>query len=118
MVFQCSTSALQHIGAPAKAVDQSQQCDGCGDDKLEQDGAAKVRQRGCSRQRVWDNEGEAARMRQRGRGSKGGPHLTMTSKDGVSKERIEYGRAVSNCSKELAQKSHIKKNYKHNQIKN
>ena len=30
------------------------------------------------------------------------PHLTTTSKDGVSKERIEYGRAVSNCSKELA----------------
>ena len=45
-------------------------------------------------------------------------HLTTTSKDGVSKERIEYGRAVSNCSKELAQKSHIKKNYKYNQIKN
>ena len=46
VVFQCSTSALQHIGAPAKAVDQSQQCDGCGEDKLEQDGAARVRQRG------------------------------------------------------------------------
>ena len=29
-------------------------------------------------------------------------HLTTTSTDGVSKERIDYGRAVSNCSKELA----------------
>ena len=29
-------------------------------------------------------------------------HLTTTSKDGVSKERIDYVRAVSNCSKELA----------------
>ena len=66
MVFQCSTSARQHIGAPAKAVDQSQQCDGCGDDKLEQDGAARVRQRG------WGNECGATRVRQRGRGSKGG----------------------------------------------
>ena len=46
VVFQCSTSARQHIGAPAKAVDQSQQCDGCEGDKLERDGAARVRQRG------------------------------------------------------------------------
>ena len=42
--FQCSTSARQHIGAPAKAVDQSQQCGGCEGDKLERDGAARVRQ--------------------------------------------------------------------------
>jgi hypothetical protein len=26
------------------------------------------------------------------------PHLTMTSIYGVSKERIEYGKAFSNCS--------------------
>ena len=46
-------------------------------------------------------------------------HLTMMSKDGVSKERIDYEKPFSNCSKELAtQKSHIKKNYKSNQIKN
>ena len=46
VVFQCSTSARQHIGAPAKAVDQSQQCDGCKDEKLERGDAARVRQRG------------------------------------------------------------------------
>ena len=32
------------------------------------------------------------------------PTVTMTSKDGVFKERIEYGKAFSNCSKELAPK--------------
>ena len=26
------------------------------------------------------------------------PHLTMTSKDGVSKERIDYEKPFSNCS--------------------
>ena len=49
MVFHAAgTSARQHmyIGAPAKAVDQSQQCDGCEGDKLERDGAARVRQLG------------------------------------------------------------------------
>ena len=64
-VFQCSTSSRQHIGAPAKAVDQSQQCGGCGGGKLERGGAAGVGQRG------WGNEGGATRVRRRGRGSKG-----------------------------------------------
>ena len=58
--FQCCTSARQHIRAPAKVADQSQQCDGCEDDKLEQGGAARVRQLGSG------NECGTARVRQRG----------------------------------------------------
>ena len=34
-------------------------------------------------------------------------HLTMTSKDGVSKERIDYEKPFSNCSKELALRNRI-----------
>ena len=47
-------------GMPAKAVGQSQQRDGCEDDKLEQDDAAMVMQQGCG------NECGTARVRQRG----------------------------------------------------
>ena len=46
-VFNAARSLINtYVGAPAKAVDQSQQCDGCEDDQLEQGDAARIRERG------------------------------------------------------------------------
>ena len=49
-----------YVGAQATVVDQSQQCDGCEDDKFEQRGCSEGKATRMT-QRVWDGEDDAVR---------------------------------------------------------